>query len=345
MQKSFKLAALVGALSMAMGSSAMATNHDLVFGGWTVSAGVIDETGAGSVCSNAAYDCATIASGLGFKQLQVSAAAGTPGAVAGDSYIMTIVTDQLANTSDANSFSDVSFVKMKLNVGGTTDSSNVNENGIHAQQTIKEAGGTGGSTTVFDSTTDINTGWSVSGTPIVISQSLSDAGPDTTIRGDDFDSSFNYASQNDTTVGSTTYGQRTGFTLDIDQTAGLFSPKSPESKDDTQVFALRERQGTMSEIAGDVTLGSGTTSWVAGDDVKAIWLGQTINLDSAGTPGSANSLGSAFGYLSFQNVGSGAPTTSEFGFGATNAAGAWGWDAGSDVEATFGSATTLGLTP
>jgi hypothetical protein len=337
MHKRFKLAALVGALSMVIGGSAMATNHDLVFGGWTVTAGVINEQGDGSVCSSGAYDCSVIASGLGFKQLQVSAVAGTPGAVAGDSYIMTIVTDQLANSSDTNSFSDVSFVKMKLNVGGGGQTTNNNENGIHAQQTIKEAGGIGGVATVFDSTTDINTGWSVSGTPIVISQSLSDAGADTTIRGDDFNSAFNYSSQNDTNVDSPTYGQRTGFTLDIDQTAGLYSANSPQSKDDTQVFALRERQGTMSEIAGNVTLASGTESWVVGDDIKAIWLGQTINLDSDGsTPGGANSLGSAFGYLSFQNVGSGNTPTTEFGFGTSNAAGAWGWD-----EATFGAAPTL----
>ena len=337
MHKSFKLAALAGALSMVIGGSAVAANHDLAFDGWTVSNGQIDERGDGtaSVCSGGAYDCSTIAAGLGFKQIQVTAVAGTVGAVAGDSYIMTIVTDQNANTGDTNFFSDVSFVKMKLNVGGGGGTTvNNNENGISARQTITELSGTAGSTASFDSTTDINTGWSVSGTPIVISQSLVDDG-DTSIAGDDFRSNFDYTSQNDSDPNSATYGERTGFTLSVDQTAGLASAGDPLSVDDTQVFALREVQGTLSTIAGDVTLSGGTASWVAGDDVKAIWLGQTINLDSVNA--TTGGLGSSFGYLSFENIDSGVNPTTEFGFAASNAAGAWAWD----PNGTFGPAPTL----
>jgi len=339
MHKSFKLAALAGALSMFVGGSAVAVNHDLAFDGWTVDNGNINENGVGtsSVCSGGAYDCSTIAAGLGFKQIQVTAVAGTPGAVAGDSYIMTIVTDQNANTGDTNFFSDVSFVRMKLNVGGGGGTSvNNNENGISSRQTISEISGVGSSAS-FDSTTDINTGWSVSGTPIVISQRLRDDG-DTTTPGDDFRSAFDYTSQNDADPNSATFGDRTGFTLSVDQTAGLASAGDPLSAEDTQVFALREVQGTLSTQGGSVALSGGTASWVAGDDVKAIWLGQTINLDSLSS--SIGGLGSSFGYLSFENIDSGVNPTTEFGFGASNAAGAWAWE-----EATFGPAPTLTTPP
>jgi len=333
MHKSFKLAALAGALSMVMGGSAMAANHDLVFDGWTVTNGQIDEVGTtgSSVCATTTYDCNTVASGDGFKQIQVTAVPGTAGAVAGESYIMTIVTDQNANgTPGAGSlgFYDVSFVKMKLSLGGGATTNN-NENGIAAQQRISEttASTGGGTATSFDSTTDINTGWSVAATPVSISQSLVDNG-DTATSGDNFDSSFMYQSSNDAAT-----GLRDGFAMSIDQVAGLASAADPLSVNDVQVFALRERQGTMlASGAGSVNLAGSDVSWVNGDDIKAIWLGQTINLDS--TSAAAGGLGSTFGYLSFDNVSNSTinPAT-EFGFATSNAQSAWVWDPAFNIGA------------
>jgi len=338
MHKGIKLAALAGALSMTMGGSAFAANHDLVFDGWSVTNGQINETGTTgtSVCGSGNYDCNTVASGDGFKQVQVTAKPGTTGAVAGESYIMTIVTDQNANGAPGAGdlgFYDVSFVKMKLSLGGGATTNN-NENGIAAQQKISEvtAGTGGGTATSFSSTTDINTGWSTAATPVSISQSLVDNG-DTSTSGDNFDSSFNYQSSNDATT-----GLRDGFAMSIDQIAGLASAADPLSVNDVQVFSLRERQGTMltSAQASNVTLAGENVSWVAGDDIKAIWLGQTINLDS--TSAAAGGLGSTFGYLSFQNVSNATQgPASEFGFATSNAESAWVWDPAFNIGAGSGT--------
>lgn len=321
----YKLAAFAGALSIVVTGSAIAANHDLVFDGWSVTNGEIDEVGTTgtSVCSTGTYDCNTVATGDGFKQVQVTAKPGTVGAVAGESYIMTIVTDQNANGAPGAGdlgFYDVSFVKMKLSLGGGSISDN-NENGIAAQQRISEVtvGPGGGTGTAFTSTTDINTGWSVAATPVSISQTLVDNG-DTATSGDNFDSSFSYQSSNDLTT-----GLRDGFAMSINQIAGLASAEDPLSVNDVQVFTLRERQGTMLASTGSVALAGTTMNWVNGDDIKAIWLGQTINLDSTNT--GAGGLGSTFGYLSFENVND--PITgpaTEFGFATSNAEGAWVWD-------------------
>jgi len=328
----FKLAALAGVvLSIVVTGPVIAANHDLVFDGWSVTNGQIDETGTTgtSICSAGTYDCNTVASGDGFKQVQVTAVPGTAGAVAGESYIMTIVTDQNANGTPGSGelgFYDVSFVKMKLSLGGGAAANN-NENGIASKQRIAEiTSGAGGSTaTSFVSETDINTGWSVAATPVSISQSLLDNG-DAATTGDNFESNFNYQSSNDATT-----GLRDGFAMSIDQVAGLASATDPLSINDVQVFALRERQGTsLASGPGSVTLAGNTVDWVNGDDIKAIWLGQTINLDSTGTAG--GSLGSTFGYLSFENVSN--PTVgaaTEFGFASSNAESAWVWDTAFNV--------------
>jgi len=323
----YKLAALAGVvLSTVVTGPVIAANHDLVFDGWSVTNGQIDETGTTgtSICAVGTYDCNTVAAGDGFKQIQVTAKPDTAGAVAGESYIMTIVTDQNANgTPGAGElgFYDVSFVKMKLSLGGGASSNN-NENGIASQQRISEvtAGTGGGTATSFTSDTDINTGWSVAATPVSISQTLVDNG-DTATSGDNFDSNFNYQSSNDAET-----GLRDGFAMSIDQVAGLASSVDPLSVNDVQVFSLRERQGTMlASGPGTVTLAGNVVNWVNGDDIKAIWLGQTINLDS--TSATAGGLGSTFGYLSFENVSNSTigPAT-EFGFATSNAESAWVWD-------------------
>ena len=320
MRKGFQLATLAGALTIAMSGGASAAN--LVFDGWTVNNGQIDETSAGSVCTQANVSCSVVASGDGFKQINVTDSTDP----VGESYIMTIVTDQTATGGPGDTalgFYDVSFVKMKLTLGG--NNTGTNANGIKAHQEIRE-GATG---TLFTSTSDINTGWSVADAPVAITQTLTDEGQ-ANLAGDDFASGFIYRSKNDATTGA-----RTGFEMNIDQVAGLASGDNA-SVNDIQVFALREKAGTMlvgnadsmdlGAAGNPVTwTGSGTALGAAGaEDIKAIWIGQEINLDSTTT--NNGSLGSTFGYLSFEDVAS---TTkhveSEFGFGAANAQGAWDW--------------------
>lgn len=334
MQKGFKIAALAGALSMAMGGAATAANHDLEFGGWSATGGQIDHTSA-SVCLNANYDCSVVAAGDGFKQIQVSPSATNTATPSTDSYIMTIVTDQNASGAYGAGdlgFYDVSFVKMQMNLGGT---GTTNENGIFAEQKISEITTNGAATaTSFDSSTNISTGWATAAaSPVSISQNLQDSG-DTAVGGDDFKSSFMYGSDNDAN------GTRTGFEMSIDQTAGLASAGQAASANDIQVFALRERQGTkLTGTSGQVALGGNTMSWDATgatpQDIKAIWLGQTINLDDQNA--NAGGLGSTFGYLSFDNVADATAPVTEFGFAASNADSAWVWDPAFNTTGTSGA--------
>lgn len=319
MQKGFRIAALAGALSMAMGGAATAANHDLTFGGWSVTGGQIDHTTAG-VCQNANYDCSVVAAGDGFKQIQVSPSAQNTVTPSTESYIMTVVTDQGANGSHGAGdlgFYDVSFVKMQMNLGGT---GTTNENGIFSEQNIAEVV-TNGTTnaTSFDSTTNISTGWATAAaSPVSITQTLVDNG-DTGVNGDDFSSTFMYGSDNDPVNGT-----RTGFEMAIDQKAGLASANQPASANDVQVFALRERQGTKLVGSGSIALNANDSmTWAGEEDIKAIWLGQTINLDDANA--SAGGLGSTFGYLSFDNLSNADPAITEFGFAASNADSAWEW--------------------
>jgi hypothetical protein len=319
MQKGFTIAALAGALSMALSGVATAANHDLTFGGWSVTGGQVDHTTAG-VCQNANYDCSVVAAGDGFKQIQVSPSATNTTTPSTESYIMTVVTDQGANGSYGSGelgFYDVSFVKMQMNLGGT---GTTNENGIFSEQNIAEVT-TSGTTnaTSFDSTTNISTGWATAtASPVSITQSLIDNG-DTAINGDDFSSTFMYGSDNDPVSGT-----RTGFEMAIDQKAGLASANQPASANDVQSFALRERQGTKLAGAGTVNLGGAELQWQAEQDIKAIWLGQTINLDDQNA--NAGGLGSTFGYLSFDNLDDSNTPITEFGFAASNADGAWQWN-------------------
>ncbi|MDH5257188.1 MAG: hypothetical protein OEX07_04250 [Gammaproteobacteria bacterium] len=321
MSKGFQLATLAGALTIALSGNVSA----LDFGGWDVKKdGNIDITNAG-VCVDAAYTCSVVASGAGFKQVSVSNALDPSDNV---SYIMTIVTDQ--NAGDATGvqrgdlgFSDVSFVKMKLTLGGASDAG---ESGITASQIIKDTG-TG---TTFSSTTDINTGWAATADANVrIAQNLfEDGGTPGAFAGDDFKSGFTYASNNDATS-----GVATGFEIKIDQTAGLASgTQTDPSANDVQVFALREKSGDMLTSAKatpgidltDNNIADGVT-WVAGNDIKAIWIGQQINLGTS-TDLLAGSLGSSFGYLSFDNLSNDAPAQTAFGFGSKNSTSAWVWD-------------------
>ncbi len=326
MQKGFRITALAGALSMALSGVATAANHDLTFGGWSVTGGQVDHTTA-DVCLNANYDCTVVAAGDGFKQIQVSPSATNTTTPSTDSYVMTVVTDQGANGSYGAGdlgFYDVSFVKMQMNLGGVQSN---NVNGIFAEQSIAETTTTGTTgATSFDSSTNISTGWATAtASPVTISQTLKDAG-DTSLPGDDFMSGFMYESDNDPTTGT-----RTGFQMSIDQIAGLQSANQPASANDIQSFALRERQGTkMNGVApGSIALGGGTMEWGANpsqtDDIKAIWLGQSINLDSVSQNANQGALGSSFGYLSFDNLADATPVISDFGFSASRANSAWEW--------------------
>jgi hypothetical protein len=333
MSKCFQLSAMAGALTMVMSVGVMAVglpSDSGKFVGWSVNGGDVDET-TGGICASGVdtgFTCSVVAEGKGFKQINVTEVAD---ASSGTSYIMTVVTDQTATgTSGVDlAFSDVSFVKMKLTLGGPTAAE---ESGITAHQEIIENGGG------FTSSSDINTGWADQGINVAISQSLTDNAT-VDFAGDNFTSSFEYRSQN------LADGTRTGFEMAIDQVAGLGTGNTNTDKSDIQAFALREKQGSMlttSRASTDPlmidTADANGVSWDAydatanvSDDIKAIWIGQQINLGTGSTNGS---LGSSFGYLSFQNVADSAQAVeSGFGFSDVNSGSAWKWDAAFNVTA------------
>ncbi len=337
MRKSLMLTSVASALSMVLGGAAFAAGHVPSTGGWSVANGTI--TKSTTVCSGAEYNCETVAAGPGFLQLNISRSATATAAnplKAGESFVQTIVTDQTASgASGSLGFQDVSFIKMSVSQGG--EQSNV-QSGIYGEQQITEGRTAAGPTTVrpvgapvagselFTSDTTIASGWGLNpagANAITIVQGITNMGASNTIQGDDFIAGFSYKATNDDK------GVRNGMFMDISQSAGLKSPNSTatQSDKDSQAFALRERSGTFNTAAGAAPALGGTAavSWVAKDDVKAIWIGQSVNLD---TVLATNGLGSSFGYMSFENVTSAATTgkfASEFGFGTLNASKAWAW--------------------
>jgi len=345
MSKGFKLATLTGAVALAISANVSAI--DFNYGGWTVANGDITENTTNSMCdttsTTSTISCSVVASGKGFKQINVTDSTDPTG----ESYIMTIVTDQDATgTAGTNlGFSDVSFVKMKLTLGGNADNG---ESGITSQQRIVDKTVAGKD---FVSNTDINTGWaSGTGANISITQDLTDDAGTDTFAGDDFISGFSYSSNNHAET-----GERTGFKMTIDQVARLSQGAGGTDINDAQVFVLREKQGDMQKVAasgGGIDLngdGLGVVSWTVddavrdattgaitsgsvGDDIKAIWIGQEINLGTS-TDLASGSLGSSFGYVAFEATDSNGAVTKDnaFGFSATNSESAWAWDPAFDA--------------
>jgi len=347
MRKGLMLTSVAGALSMVFGGVALAATHTPPIGGWSVGSvgGQAGTVGTPGYCSDAAsaFSCSVVASGPGFLQLQVGVKADktTPGLKSGEYFIQTIVTDQNADgVSGTLGFQDVSFIKMSLSLGGQQ---NVTQNGIYGEQSIIEnkTGLPNNATEKFESSTTVASGWgNITGTPsVIITQGIKNEGGDTTTQSDDFVSGFDYKA----TVDQAT-GIRNGLSMDISQTAGLAAPKG--TKGDIQAFALRERQGTFNPAASTAGLKvdpNATVTWAAKDDIKAIWIGQNVDLSTnlggaaGGSVGSV-ALGSSFGYLSFENLSAPAASanrlTAGFGFDKTNADKAWQWDAAFGAKPT-----------
>jgi len=371
MQKGFKIAAVAGALSIALSGSAFAANTiGLNFNGVGVNGGIINYSGTGSVCANTdQWSCTVVTGGdsanKGFVQIEVdptsnNTANNTP-------YIMTIITDPTAtatNVTDAstyssgpggvtNAFYDMNFVPMS----GTNTT-----NGIMGQQGINQINTdstTGDVTKSFDATTNLNTGWAViNNTPLKLSQHVNDKG-DLSNAFDNFTSGFTYE-----TAGASG-DSPTGFAMAIDQTTGLYTvgQAMPVSGTDIASFAYREAQGDKLAGGGPLTLtdSSGVdhtlAAWTGGctpavggcsndtADVKSIWLGQNIDFTGQDIPASnappgtttgTVGLGNTFGYLSFDNVAPSdtAAPISQFGFGASESTAPVTWDTAFNINGT-----------
>ena len=311
MGKGFKAAAILGVLSpLYMGSASAQLPAAMTFTDWTQdAAGTISDT-----CPSG-FSCEVIASGPGFLQMSIA----PTGAVGGDAFIKTIVSEAgTAGAAGGQPFFDVSFTRMSMNLGSDAQT---NVNGIVGMQHISD----NSQSTAFTSDTSIRTGWGQeTGAPsIEISQQLEEFGATANV-GDDFLSAFNYKSDLDPVSGA-----RTGFEMEIDQVAGL--AQGVGSTTDVQVFTLREFQGTRMPGSGTVTLpnldstgAAQTLSYGPNDDVKAIWIGQSVDLSST-TAGGGTPMGSLFGYQSYENVGDTTQTANPISYFSLFQAGPWTW--------------------
>jgi hypothetical protein len=316
MYKGFKLAALAGALSIAMGGSAFAASTDLKFDGWTMDAnGTVSQ---GSICGHSVthgtltsnFTCSDVIADdpndpnnrvKGFRQTTVteSITDASDGSVSKDTYLMTIVADESGN---GDTFSDVSFIRMGDTTAGTNSNAS-NINGIMGMQSLNSQNGT------FKSDTSLRSGWGITdvGAPVAsidIKQSLFDEGADNTTTADNFNSSFMFQS-----FSENEFAEPLGFTMSIDQATGL--GLNTQGETDLQVFALREKQGsqlpaapaTPIDLAANIGVTNDPVTWTettgpTADSIKSIWMGQKVDLQTMGE--------STFGYVSYENTGTGA---------------------------------------
>lgn len=293
----FKAAVFLGALApMYAGvvAAQVPTVGDIQLGSYGTGT---DTSGNATVnaCAGAGtgWTCSVIAEGNGFQQVGLSHA--TYG-----NFIRTVVDDGTGN------FTDETFVKQSLNVGGTGNTNSINENGIVGQQTINEV--TGGTT--FNTETVLGSGWGLAYTSangVDINQTLEQQGLSTTT-GDDFKTEFRF--QNHLVNNGTTEApnwEQDGFQMQIDQSAGLETGGG--SATDVQVFTLRQVEGSYLASAGNATLpGSQSLGYTAGDNMKVVWVGQNVDL-TTGTTGNTTPLGSMFGYQAYQKEDAAGGTT------------------------------------
>ncbi len=311
-----KMTALAGALAaMYAGASSAAVPIEVkTFDQWTANNGAI------SYNCPAGWTCGVIAEGNGFLQLSMQQAGAT------DAYIRTIVTDQNATvdpTLTAPSFADETVVLMTVNFGG---GGGANPQGIIGKQTINQTTPDG---TVFAANTSLATGWGLdpNADTIVIDQILENAGG--AGYADDFVSNFFYAAD----VDSDGDGQPDGFTMELDQVVGL-QQGTVGAPTDLQVFTLRQLAGTRMNASGTASLPTGDSlTYNPGDNIKATWIGQSIDLTSTvGTGGTGGGggmtggmMGSMFGYQAYEVVGS-PQTPNPIAYFSLFQAGPWNWD-------------------
>lgn len=341
MRMGFKLAAIAGAVAMAVSGVASAASHP-AFGGYTFNADktIGLDTGTDATCNG--FSCDVIARGDGFVQFMAK------NNDTGETYIGTIVHDETAGAGGAtNTFSDESYIKMQLSTGGTAN--NDINGGIADKQGISETSNDG---TVFKSDVLLSTGLfkpdTTNPTTIQINQSLGNGNNGTAlVVGDDFQTDFMYAAS------TTDAGVRTGFKMEIDQIAGLqTSTDQTTSSNDVQAFTYREVAGTDQTGSGTLRVSSSDSlSYASGEDIKAVWLGQDVNIGG----GTSSGLGGSFSYLSYENKGF---TTGEnpqgsdnigvistFDLAGSTAPDSANWGAGttSPFNLTFPNGTTSGV--
>ncbi len=281
MSKAFKAASSIGAVTLVLSGAAMAaapfsggTNG---FDQWSVSTGTVTvDLGAGATCP-AGWTCSPAVSGDGFYQRQVDDGAG-------NSYFQTIITDKnVSGAPGSLSFSDESFVKTG-NTGGLADKSSISDTSV-----------TGSLTETFAASTELNTGWAApaGGDEVKIYQGI--IADEATA--EDFRTDFWLAQLGN--LGTNGKLMRITSQVDIELATGA-----------TQDFVLVDRNGTAYVSADSATTTNGTTSWLAGENVKGIFVGQDMS--------NVVGVNQMFGYTSYENIDT-AAFTDEFSLTSSSA--------------------------
>ena len=302
MSKAFKTASSIGAVALVLSGAAMAaaplpggTNG---FDQWAVASGTVTvDLGGGSTCP-AGWTCSPAVSGDGFYQRQIADGSG-------NTYFQTIITDKGVTGSPGGlTFSDENFVKTG-NAGGLADKSAISDETI-----------TGNLTETFSTSTELNTGWAApaGGDEVKIYQGI--VANDTTALAEDFRTDFWLAQLGAAGVN----GKLMRITSDVDIDVAASS---------SQDFVLVERNGTAYVNADNATVDSTTVSWLAGENIKGIYVGQDMS--------SVVGVNQLFGYTSYENI-----DTSSFAdeFSQTSSA-AIDWDT-NNAPVGWGSLATDG---
>lgn len=275
MNKAYKAASSMGAAALVLSGAAMAAAPADGFDQWTASSGAI------SADCPAGFTCSGDVTGDGFFQRQISD--GT------NDYFQTIITDSgVSGTAGALSFSDESFVRTG-NVGGLADKSSITDSTT-----------TGALVESFNTATTLLTGWaSTNGTDdeVMIYQGISAIDGGATAGNEDFRTDF-WLDQTGT-LGAAGKVMRITSSVDIQE-------QTTSTAAQVQDFVLVDRSGTVEVNAGGVDIDGDATddlTWAAGDNVKAIWVGQDMSL--------IEGVGQQFGFTSYTNVTTSA-TVSDF---------------------------------
>ncbi|ALP52143.1 hypothetical protein Tel_02725 [Candidatus Tenderia electrophaga] len=265
MNKAYKAASSMGAAALVLSGAAMAAAPADGFDQWTASSGAI-----ASDCP-AGFTCSGEVTGDGFFQRQISD--GT------NDYFQTIITDAgVSGTAGNMSFSDESFVRTG-NVGGLADKSSITDSTT-----------TGALVETFDTATTLLTGWaSTNGTDdeVMIYQGISAVDDGATAGGEDFRTDF-WLDQTGT-LGSVGKIMRITSGVDIQE-------QTTSTAAQVQDFVLVDRSGSEVGVGGVDIDGdaSDDLTWLAGENVKAIWIGQDMSL--------IEGVGQEFGFTSYTNV-------------------------------------------
>ncbi|MEK7321846.1 MAG: hypothetical protein AABZ84_02060 [Pseudomonadota bacterium] len=290
MRRAIKFALTMGSAALIVSGAATA-GPPIAYDQWQAVDGQIVAPGAtpGAVPCAAGYTCVIGVSALGFLQRTVTATDGTQ-------YFQTIITDEGATgTPGALPFSDESFVRSGSTVGG-----------IAGKQRVTDLGVTnpGQNLTTLN---ELNMGWAQSvgatANQLDLSQTLTENAVG-------FSTGFRYFR----VPGDENAPQG----LEVNQSVLLPAPGAVGTTTDKQVFTLRQLEASA---AGSATLPTGPNmTWVAGDQIKAIWVGQNMP-----------STGQVFGFQSHINVDTDV-TRSYFSLADT---GPWTW------APVFGTAPTF----